>query len=109
MKRSLFGHEAVSPLSSPGVDLVRRDAFTSSGDIVPSDDSINAAAPETCGHAIDVPDQVAIAVSLDATAEVMADPGAKMSTQLPTLLKDERASDEVVAPTVIAVDDEAGE
>jgi len=39
----------------------------------------------------------------------MLDPGAKMSTQLPVLLKYERASDEVVAPTVIAAGAEAGE
>ena len=40
-----------------------------------------AAAPETCGHAIDVPDQVAVASSEAANAAVMPAPGAKTANR----------------------------
>jgi len=61
-----------------------------------------AATPATCGDAIDVPLSVAVAVSLDNQADNMLEPGAKMSTTLPKLENDERASFCVVDPTVIA-------
>ena len=44
--------------------------------------SSSAAAPATCGDAIEVPLMVLVAVLLVHQAEVMLDPGAKMSTQL---------------------------
>ena len=43
----------------------------------------SAAAPATCGGAIDVPLMVLVAVSFVFQAEVMAEPGAKMSVQVP--------------------------
>jgi hypothetical protein len=52
---------------------------------------------------------VFVAVSLVLHAEVMLDPGAKMSRQLPKLENDERASELVVAPTVTAAATRAGE
>ena len=50
-----------------------------------------------------------VAVSLVRQADVMLDPGAKRSTQVPTLEKDDRASLLVVEPTVTPVGVEAGE
>jgi len=45
--------------------------------------SMSAAAPATCGHAIDVPLIVALPVSDDGAADVIEDPGAKMSRHNP--------------------------
>ena len=58
---------------------------------------------------MDVPLIVFVAVSLVFHDEVMLDPGAKMSTQVPKLENDERASLVVVEPTVIAEATRAGE
>ena len=58
-------------------------------------------APATCGVAIEVPLMVFVAVSLVFQAEVMLEPGAKMSRHVPKLENDERASVLVVEPTVI--------
>mmetsp|Transcript_29117 Transcript_29117/g.66912 ORF Transcript_29117/g.66912 Transcript_29117/m.66912 type:complete len:149 (-) Transcript_29117:180-626(-) len=52
---------------------------------------------------------VEIAVSELVQAEEIADPGAKTSTHEPWFEKDDRASEEVVDPTVIASGAEAGE
>ena len=65
----------------------------------------SAAAPATCGVAIDVPLIVFVAVLDVYHADVMLEPGAKMSTQVPKFENDERASVLVVEPTVIAVGD----
>ena len=43
----------------------------------------SAAAPATCGEAIDVPLIVFVAVLLVYQADVMLEPGAKMSTHVP--------------------------
>ena len=48
-----------------------------------------AATPATCGAAIDVPLIVAVAVLLVYHADVMLEPGAKMSTTLPKFEKDD--------------------
>jgi hypothetical protein len=61
-----------------------------------------AAAPATCGVAMDVPLMVLVAVSLVNQAEVMFTPGAKLSRQVPKLEKDARLSLMSVAPTVMA-------
>ena len=53
--------------------------------------SSNAAPPATWGDVIEVPLIVLISKSLPIQAEVILDPGAKISTQLPKLEKDERA------------------
>lgn len=69
----------------------------------------SAAAPTTCGVAIDVPLIVLVAVSLVFQAEVIDEPGAKMSRQVPMLENEDRASVLVVEPTVIASVTRAGE
>ena len=69
---------------------------------------ISAAAPATCGVAIDVPLIVLVAVSLVFQAEVMLSPGAKMSMQVPKLENEARASVFVGASTVIASATRAG-
>jgi hypothetical protein len=68
-----------------------------------------AATPVTCGVAMDVPLIVFVAVLLVAHADVMLDPGAKMSTTLPKFENEERASFIVLAPTVMASLTRAGE
>jgi hypothetical protein len=68
-----------------------------------------AATPVTCGVAIDVPLIVLVAVLLVDHADVIDDPGAKMSTTLPKFEKDDLASLIVLAPTVIAVPTRAGD
>src|SRR3954468_24757784 len=52
---------------------------------------------------------VFVAVSEVAHADVIEEPGAKMSTHVPKFEKDERASVEVVEPTVMAAAVRAGE
>jgi hypothetical protein len=69
----------------------------------------NAATPATCGDAIDVPLMVLVAVLLVYHAEIIDEPGAKISTQVPKFENDERASVLVVEPTVIAAGTLAGE
>lgn len=56
-----------------------------------------------------MPELTAVAVDELFQAEIMLLPGAKMSRQLPQLENEERASVEVVEPTVIAFGAEAGE
>ena len=70
---------------------------------------IRAATPATCGLAIDVPLNVAVAVSLVRQADTMLEPGAKISTTLPKFENDERASFIVDDPTVIASATRAGD
>ena len=68
----------------------------------------SAAAPVTCGVAIDVPLIVFVAVSLAFQDEVMFTPGAKMSVQVPKLENEARASLMSEAFTVIASVTRAG-
>ena len=68
-----------------------------------------AATPATCGDAIEVPEIVFVAVSDVYQADVIEEPGAKMSRQVPKFENDERASVSVVEPTVIAFAARAGE
>ena len=69
----------------------------------------SAAAPATCGDAIDVPPIVLVAVLLVHQADVIPLPGAKMSRHVPMFENEARASVIVVAPTVIADAALAGE
>ena len=62
----------------------------------------SAATPATCGDAIDVPEIVFVAVSLLDHADVMLEPGAKISTQVPKFENEDRESLLVVEPTVRA-------
>jgi hypothetical protein len=59
--------------------------------------------------AIEVPLMVLVAVSLVFQAEVMLDPGAKRSTQVPKFENEDRASVVVVEPTVSAAATRAGD
>jgi hypothetical protein len=68
-----------------------------------------AATPATWGAAIEVPEMVFVAVELPIQDEVMAEPGAKMSRQVPVFEKEDLASVMVVEPTVIALAARAGE
>ena len=69
----------------------------------------SAAAPVTCGDAIEVPLCVYVALSLVTQAEAIPLPGANISTQAPKFEKLARWSELLVAPTVIAFGARAGE
>jgi len=90
------------------VDSVAMVVFKVAGVLGPSP-CLSVTTPATCGDAIDVPLIVLVAVSLVLHALVMSSPGAKTSTQVPKLEKEERRSSSsvplwatVVAPTVMA-------
>src|SRR5262249_41707442 len=70
--------------------------------------STSAAAPVTCGVAIEVPLIVFVAVSLVFHAEVMFTPGAKMSRQGPKFENEARLLLLSVGPTVVGVASPAG-
>src|SRR5690349_2953020 len=70
---------------------------------------ISAASPTTCGVAIEVPFWLTSCESLVFQADVIAVPGAKMSTHEPTLENDDRRSYWLLEPTVIACGRRAGE
>src|SRR5690349_9942224 len=74
------------------VPELRICAATSAGVAVGAPCRCSAAAPATCGAAMEVPLMVLVAVSLVHQALVMPVPGAKMSTQGPQLLNVERES-----------------
>ena len=69
----------------------------------------SAAAPATCGEAIEVPLNVARAVFEVIQADTMLEPGAKISRHVPKFENEERASVVVVEPTVIALAARAGD
>jgi hypothetical protein len=97
------------PLSRPVVDAFTKAFLTVDGDANVLFCRYRAATPATCGVAIDVPLIVFVAVSLVDHADVMLEPGAKMSTTLPKFENDDRASVLVDDPTVIASLTRAGE
>jgi hypothetical protein len=69
-----------------------------------------AAKPATCGEAMDVPLSTADAVSDVMPTDCTFTPGAKMSTEVPKLENEARASVLLsIAPTVMALAAEAGE
>src|SRR5690606_12065031 len=105
--RSLFG-EPLTPDSLLFVALFVSAAATCAGVADGFVCRYSAAAPATCGEAIDVPDIVALPEVL-LRADVMLLPGAKMSTQLPQFEKLDRESLEVDEPTVIASATRAGD
>src|SRR5215212_5854683 len=96
-------------VNRPVVELFTSALRTVAGDALELPERYSAATPATCGVAIDVPLMVFVAVSLDAQAEVMLEPGATMSTHVPKFEKLERASLLVVEPTVMAAPTRAGE
>src|ERR1051325_7757061 len=69
----------------------------------------SAATPATCGEAIEVPLNVAVAVSELNQDDRIPEPGAKMSRHVPKFENEERASLVVVEPVVIAFAAGAGE
>ena len=71
--------------------------------------SSSAAAPATCGEDIEVPLSTRVPVLSLCEADVIDEPGPKMSTQVPKLENDERASLLVVEPTVKAPGVRAGD
>src|SRR6266508_1394473 len=89
---SLFGEPEPGPPTLPSVALATRPSRTCCGVSLGWAASHRAAPPATCGLAIDVPLMVLVAVSPVAQADVMPDPGAKMSTQGPQLENEARAS-----------------
>jgi len=78
-----FGVPAVAAETAPGVAAESSFAATSAGGRPGDRDSIMAAAPATCGEAIEVPLIRAVAVVEPGDADLMPTPGAYRSTQLP--------------------------
>ena len=106
---SRFGDPVPALPTLFGVELLMIADVTVAGEAVGFVSRNNAATPATCGEAIDVPEIVLVAVSLVLHADVMLLPGAKMSTHVPKLENEERASLIVVEPTVMALGARAGE
>ena len=82
-KSSEFGEPAPISVNAPDVALsLMRDA-TCAGERFGCDSRMRAAAPATCGAAIDVPLSVAVATSLVEVADVIDEPGANTSRHVP--------------------------
>ena len=77
------GRTRTALVTTPVVVEPTSESRTPVGDSVGVCWRTSAAAPATCGAAIDVPLIVFVAVSLVCQAEVMLDPGAKMSRHVP--------------------------
>src|SRR5689334_22994556 len=97
-KRS--GEPEPIPVRTPGVARLMSAAPTWDGVRLGFSCSNRAAAPATCGVAIEVPSIVFVAVLLVYQAEVIEEPGANISTQGPKLENQERAPEESIAATV---------
>ena len=92
-----------------GVALLTINAAICAGVAVGSDCNSNAAAPATCGEAIEVPESKRHALDEAIVADLMLTPGANKSTHDPWLVNFARSSLPPIAPTVIAVGSDAGE
>lgn len=68
-----------------GVALLFRPFCTSVAEDPGKASRYNAAAPATCGVAMEVPDKVAVAVVPEYEADLMDEPGARISTIVPKL------------------------
>ena len=104
-----MGEPEPGSLTAFGVAAAISALRTSTGDLLPADCRYRAAAPATCGAAIDVPESCTIAESLAIDAESIATPGANTSSTGPKFENHARASFESVAPTVIASATRAGD
>src|SRR5690606_23389338 len=104
-----YGEPEAGLLTLPGEPLETRWSRTVCGEADGLSARYSAAAPATCGVAIDVPLIARESESDPIHADVMFEPGAKMSRQLPTLEKSDRASVLVVDPTVMASGVRAGD
>lgn len=78
-----FGEPVPGLPTTPVVAAVVSAEETCAGVAVLFAARYSAAAPVTCGVAIDVPEIVFVAVSLEFQADVIDEPGAKMSRMLP--------------------------
>lgn len=78
-----FGEPSFGSLTTSAVAAARIRSATWLGVRFGSCCRMSAAAPATWGHAIDVPLMVALPVSDDDAADVIEDPGAKMSRHDP--------------------------
>lgn len=96
-------------LRTPDVAVLAIHVAIWAGVVVGAVSRPSATTPATCGDAIDVPDLTELAVDEPIHAEVMLEPGAKTSTHEPKFENDDRASADVVAPTVIATGSPAGD
>src|SRR5262245_7028277 len=103
-----LGEPLPRPATTPVVASATSLSRTCCGVHVGCADTMMAAAPVTCGAAIEVPEIVFVAVSLLTQAEVMATPGANRSRQRPLFENEARLSLMSVAPTVIASATRAG-
>src|SRR4051794_12954233 len=81
--RSRFGEPEPGLLTTPDVALPFSADATCAGVADGLAARYSAAAPVTCGVAIDVPLSVSVAVSLVLPVDSVFTPGAKMSTQVP--------------------------
>ena len=82
---SRFGDPAWGSVTTDGVAVASRREAIVAGVAVASALSSRAATPATCGAAIEVPEIVAVAVVEVYQSDVMLEPGAKMSRQVPKL------------------------
>ena len=83
VKRRRLGEPVPGLVTTLVVAALLRAPATWPGSAVASRERTSAAAPATCGEAIEVPEIVLVAELDVYHAEVMPEPGAKMSTQLP--------------------------
>src|SRR5215212_1744721 len=97
------------PVSLLALALLTSAAATWVGVAVGLAARYSAAAPPTCGAAIEVPLMVLVAVLLPIQAPVMLTPGPKMSTQVPVSEKLALVSLIWLAATVMALGVLAGE
>jgi hypothetical protein len=82
-ERSRFAEPVPGLVTTPVVALLASLSRTWAGVRDGLVESTSAAAPATCGDAIDVPLIVLVAVFDEDQSEVMDEPGAKMSRQVP--------------------------
>ena len=106
---SLFGDPAPASLTLPTGAVSTIAAATAAGDAVGTSLRRSATAPVTWGAAIDVPLFVVVAVSEVRHADRTTEPGANRSTHVPKFENDDRASVDVVEPTVRAGGTRAGD
>ncbi len=106
---SRFGEPVPADCTTDGVPCASIRLVIVAGAAVGSASRRSAATPAACGAAIEVPEIVFVAVVEVCQADVMPEPGANTSRQVPQFEKDERASVDVVEPTVIADGARAGD
>ena len=104
-----MGEPVPAPVTRPVVAFPVIEPATVAGEAPGLPCRYSAATPATWGEAIDVPLIVFVALVPVYQADVMSEPGANTSTQVPKLEKLDRASVRVVLPTVMALTARAGE